>query len=209
MSGAANHNDAYDLGASFPVTEARRQRPGTTLLVTGAGGSAGRAAREILRAGRDTSEGVVVITTSRPATERRADLTAPEEQDDWLALVDLAGESDGPRPDDLAAVGRGLNEAIDGLDTPRVRTGILSLTGMLEHLDRTEAFKFCHVVRDRIDDAGFLGVATLDTDQVESATVSMLQEAFDGTVEIREDEKGELLRVVGFPDTPVTWHAWS
>jgi hypothetical protein len=37
----------------------------------------------------------------------------------------------------------------------------------------------------------------------------MLQEAFDGTVEVREDEKGELVRVVGLPDTPVTWHAWG
>lgn len=208
MSGATDH-DAYDLGSSFPVTEARRQRPGTTLLVAGAGGNAGRAALEMLGAGRDTDEGVVVLTTDQPAEERRADLTAPGEVDDWLAVVDLTGGADATSPADLAAVGRELNEAIDGLDTPRVRIGILSLTGMLEHLDRTEAFKFCHVVRDRIDDAGFLGVATLDTDRVEPATVSMLQEAFDGTVEVREDEKGELLRVVGLPDTPVTWHDWS
>lgn len=209
MSGVTDDN-AYDLGSSFPVAEARNQRPGTTLLVTGPGANAERAALEILRAGRDAGEGVVPVSTDRPAAELRADLTGEEtESADWLSIVDLAGESATPHPGDLPAIGRALNEAIDGLDTRRVRVGVLSLTGMLEHLDRTEAFKFCHVVRDRIDEAGYLAVATLDTEQVEEATVSMLQEGFDGMVEVREDEKGDLLRVVGLPDAPVTWHDWS
>jgi KaiC/GvpD/RAD55 family RecA-like ATPase len=212
MSGVTNDRDAYDLGSSFPVAEARNQAPGTTLLITGPGAVAERAAFEILLAGLETGEGIVPVSTDRSTADLQRELAAHSggALDGKLAVIDVSGESaDGGSPDDLAAIGRELNDAIDRVDVPRVRIGVLSLTGMLAHLDRSEVFKFCHVVRDRIDDAGFFGIATLDTEQVEAATVSMLQEAFDGTVEVHEDEKGDLVRVVGLPDAPVTWHDWS
>ncbi|MFB6205534.1 MAG: hypothetical protein ABEJ05_03265 [Haloglomus sp.] len=210
MSEAIDSDDAYDLGASFPVAEARVQRPGTTLLVTGPGSVADRVAIELLLGGRAASEGVVPVSTDRSAAELETELAgrSGSDLDARLTVVDLGEETDGATStDDLAAIGRELNDAIDRLDTPRVRIGVLSLTGMLDHLNRTEVFKFCHVVQNRIDDAGYLGVATLDTERVDGATVSMLQAAFDGTLEVREDEKGTLVRAVGLPDAPVTWHA--
>lgn len=213
MSGVSDGAGApYDLGASFPVGEARHQRPGRTLLVTGPAAVAERAALRLLLAGHEDGEGVVPVSTDRPAEELRAEYTgltggAP---DDRLAVIDVTGRSaDATDPDDLTALGRELNEAIAGVRADRVRVGVLSLSGMLDPLDRTDVFKFCHVVRDRIDDASYLGIATLATDEADAGTVSMLQEAFDGTIEVREDEKGELVRVVGLPDTPVTWHAWG
>jgi KaiC/GvpD/RAD55 family RecA-like ATPase len=213
MSGARDGaSTPYDLGPSFPVTEARNQRPGTTLLVTGPASTAERAVFRLLLTGHGADEGVVPVSTDRPPADLRSEYTdlTGQEPDDRLAVIDVTGESaDATAPDDLAALGRQLTEAIERVDAPRVRVGVISLTGMLAHLDRTDVFKFCHVIRDRIDEAGFLGIATLDTDGVPEGTVSMLQEAFDGTVEVREDEKGELVRVVGLPDTPVTWHAWG
>jgi KaiC/GvpD/RAD55 family RecA-like ATPase len=212
MSGAADGDDAYDLGASFPIAEARRQRPGTTLLITGTAALTERAALDILLAEPDAGEGVVPVSTDRSAADLESELAGRSggSLDDRLAVIDITGGSErGTRPDDLATIGRELNEAIDRVDRRRVRIGVLSLTGMLEHLDRTEVFKFCHVVRDRIADAGYLGIATLDTDAVPEATVSMLQDAFDATVEVDEDEKGGIVRVIGLADAPVTWHAWS
>ena len=202
----------YDLGASFPVDEARHQRPGRTLLVTGPAAVAERAALHLLLAGHEDGEGIVPVSTDCPAAELRAEYTdlTGGTPDDRLAVIDVTGRSaDAASPDDLAALGRELNESIAGVRADRVRVGVLSLSGMLDHLDRTDVFKFCHVVGDRIGAAGYLGIATLAADETDAATVSMLQEAFDGTIELREDEKGELVRVVGLPDTPVTWHAWG
>lgn len=212
MSGATNDGDAYDLGSSFPISEARTQTPGTTLLATGPRAAAERAAFEIILAGLEAGEGIVPVSTDRSTADLQRELADHSDGrlEGKLAVIDATGESDdATSPDDLAAIGRDLNEALDRLDASRVRIGVLSLTGMIDHLDRTEVFKFCHVVRDRIDDAGFLGVATLATDAVDGATVSMLQEAFDGTLEVDEDEKGDIVRVVGLPDAPVTWHDWS
>jgi KaiC/GvpD/RAD55 family RecA-like ATPase len=213
MSGISDGATApYDLGASFPVGEARNQRPGRTLLVTGPAAVTERAALRLLLAGHEDGEGIVPVSTDRPTEELRAEYSdrTGGHPGDRFAVIDITGQSaDAASPDDLAALGRELNESITEIQADRVRVGVLSLSGMLDHLDRTDVFKFCHVVRDRIDDAGYLGIATLATDETDSATVSMLQEAFDGTIEVREDEKGELVRVVGLPDTPVTWHAWG
>jgi hypothetical protein len=211
MSGTSDDGE-YDLGPSFPIAEARRQRPGTTLLVTGPGAVIERAALEILLGGPGEDESVVPLSTDWTDADLRTEFTDRTGTDpgDRLAVIDITGESgDVTSPDDLAAIGRALNETIEGLDTSRVRVGVLSLTGMLDHLDRTDVFKFCHVVRDRIDSAGYLGVATLDTEKTPEATVSMLQQAFDVTAEVQADEKGDLVRVLGLPDTPVTWHAWG
>ena len=171
-----------------------------------------RAAPRLLLAGHEDDEGIVPVSTDRPAEELRAEYTGLTggTPDDRLAVIDVTGRSaDATNPADLAALGRELNEAIAGVRADRVRVGLLSLSGTLSHLDRTDVFNFCHFVRDRIDDASYLGIATLATDEADAGTVSMLQEAFAGTVEVREDEKGGLVRVVGLPDTPVTWHAWG
>lgn len=170
MSGAGDGTSTpYDLGSSFPVDEARTQRPGTTLLVTGPASTAERAAFRLLLAGHAVDEGVVPVSTDRPPAELRAeyaDLTG-REPGDRLAVIDVTGESaDATTPDDLTALGRQLNGAIERVDAPRVRVGVISLTGMLAHLDRTDVFKFCHVIRDRIDEIGSLGIASLETDGV-------------------------------------------
>jgi KaiC/GvpD/RAD55 family RecA-like ATPase len=202
---------AYDLGEAFPVDDARHLPPGTSLLVIGTPGVGTETlALESLAAGHERGEGVVPVSTARAAADLRDRYTAATGRaaDGLVSVVDASGGGDGiESPGDLTGIGGGLSRATESVGTPRLRVGVLSLTSMLEFLDRRSVFKFCHTVCARVDNAGYLGLATLDTTAVDEQTVGMLSEAFDGTVELREDEKGEVARVVGLPDTAVTWHA--
>lgn len=214
MSERATDSAAYALGSPFPVAEADELDPGTALLVTGPPDvDTERLALELLGAGHRRGEGAVLVSTDRPGPQlvRRYGEATGETDDDRLGVVDATGEGDGPdaveSPGDLTGIGTGLSRAIDSIGIPRLRLGVVSLTTMLEYLDRASVYKFCHTVASRVDGAGYFAVATLDSTAVNEQTVGMLTEAFDGTVELRADEKGEVLRVVGLPDVPVTWHA--
>jgi KaiC/GvpD/RAD55 family RecA-like ATPase len=204
----------YDLGSAFPVAEAGELQPGTALLVTGPPDvDTGGLALELLGAGHRRGEGAVCVSTdlSGPRLVKRYVESTGEGDDDRLAVVDATGGGTGPdaveSPGDLTGLGAGLSRAIESVSVPRVRLGVVSLTTMLEYLDRASVYKFCHTIASRVDNAGYLAVATLDSTAVNEQTVGMLTEAFDGTIELQEDEKGEVLRVVGLPDVPVTWHA--
>jgi hypothetical protein len=57
---------------------------------------------------------------------------------------------------------------------------------------------------DRVERAGYLGVSTVDSEQVNEQTVAMFADAFDAVLELREGPDGVELRVSA-PDLPGGW----
>lgn len=73
------------------------------------------------------------------------------------------------------------------------------VTAMLDHLDRGSMYKLLRTLNDRVDRIGYLGVCTIDTAEYNEQTVSMLADAFDAMVELRETIEGPEFRTTGLP----------
>jgi KaiC/GvpD/RAD55 family RecA-like ATPase len=206
----------YDLGPSIPLEEFRHVDPGTRLLVVGPPGTDARGvALELLAAGQRRADGVLVVSTAIGAEPFTAAYEAAGGAvDDRLHVVDATGfgsDDDGvtavDTPTDLAGVGTAVNRALERyvtLDTEGLRLGHLSATAMLDHMDRGSVYKFLRTLMDRVERAGYLGVSTVDSEQVNEQTVAMFADAFDAVLELREGPDGVELRVSA-PDLPGGW----
>lgn len=206
----------YDLGPSMPLDEFRHVDPGTRLLVVGPPETDARAvAMELLAAGQRRADGVLVVSTAMGAEPFTAAYEAAGGTDDErLHVVDATGfgtDADGvtavDAPTDLAGVGTAVNRGLERyvtLDTEGLRLGHLSATAMLEHMDRGSVYKFLRTLMDRVERAGYLGVSTVDSGQVNEQTVAMFADAFDAVVELRDSPEGVQLRVSA-PELPGGW----
>ena len=204
----------FDLGPSFPHESSRRLAPGTAILLLGPAGVDRREfAYELLAAGQRRAEGVVLVSTDVPGVAARGayeEVTGTGE-DDRLFVVDSTGTGgDGvvpvPSPGDLTELGTALTRGFQALeDTERTRVGLLSLTAMLDHLDRGGVFKFCTTLARRVEKGGMLGVCTLNPDACNEQTLAMLTDAFDVVVELDERGSGVSCRVTG-PDGKSNWN---
>lgn len=204
----------YDLGPVLSVGNIREVPGGTGILVVGPPDTPKReVALELLAAGQRRADGVILIGTEFGATPLVAAYEAAGGSDDVrLRIIDATGfGSDGDRieavdsPHDLTGIGRALSrctEAYVTMDTEGLRLGLLSVTAMLERLDRGSVYKFCRTLADRVDRANYLEVAMLDNVQANEQTVGMLADAFDAVVELRDDNT---FRVSGL-DAGRKWH---
>lgn len=189
----------YDLGAALSTGDVREVPEGTGLLVVGPPDAPTRdLALELLAAGQRRTDGVVLVGTEVGAGPLVAAYEAAGGSDDErVRVVDATGfGSDGDRvvavdsPADLTGIGRAFGrctEAYVTMDTAGLRVGLLSVTAMLERLDRGSVFKFLRTLADRVDRANYLGVATLDTSAANEQAVGMFAEAFDAVIELRAD----------------------
>lgn len=203
--------DTYDLGPSVPLDDVRYLDAGTRLLLTGPPDANKRdTALEFLAAGQRRTDGVVIVGTGTAAMP----LTAAYEgvggtDDERLRVVDATGfGSDGERvqavesPADLSGIGSAFSRSVEPyvtMDTAGLRVGLLSVTELLEYLDRGSVYKFLRTFMDRIERADYLGVCTLDTAACNEQTVGMLADAFDARVELRETVEGPEFRTNGLP----------
>ncbi|WP_255148876.1 DUF7504 family protein [Halorarius halobius] len=203
--------DTYDLGPAVPLDDVRYLDAGTRLLVTGPPDANKReVALEFLAAGQRRTDGVVIVGTDTGAMP----LTAAYEgvggtDDERLRVVDATGfGSDGERvravdsPTDLSGIGSAFSRSVEQyvtMDTAGLRVGLLSVTELLDHLDRGSVYKFLRTLMDRIEHAGYLGVCTLDTAACNEQTVGMLADAFDARVQLRESVEGPEFRTNGLP----------
>lgn len=203
--------DVYDLGPSVPLEGVRYLDAGTRLLVTGPPEANKRdAALEFLAAGQRRTDGVVIVGTDTGAMPLRAAYEGVGGTDDErLRLVDATGfGGDGQRvrpvdsPADLSGIGSAFSRCVEQyvtMDTAGLRVGLLSVTELLEHLDRGSVYKFLRTLLDRIEQAGYLGVCTLDTAACNEQTVGMLADAFDARMEVRATVEGPEFRTNGLP----------
>lgn len=199
----------YDLGPAIPDDATRTVSPGTSILLTGPPGTGKRdLALELLAAGQRRADGVVVIGTELGARPLVAAYEgAGGHDDDRLRVVDATGfGSDGPRvvavpsPGDLTELATAISRSVEPyvtMDTEGLRLGTISVTALLEALDRGTTYKFLHTLGERVDRANYLGIATLDTAACNGATVGMISDAFDLVIELREGRDGPEFRALG------------
>lgn len=214
----------YDLSTVFDFDAMASVRPGTSLLISGPAMSGkDDLALDVLRDGARAGEGAVVVTTNDQAASVIEDFTdaVPELEDSQLGVIDCRGESsaDGDAgdgvyvhhvssPGDLTGIGIGITKALEGLHNngrEQGRLALFSLSTMLTYTDKKTVFKLCHILSSRLDAAGYVGVFTIDSGAHDDQTLQVIKQAFDGLVEIREQDGTRQGRVMGLTSEPSDW----
>lgn len=201
----------YDLGPTVPLEDVRYVDQGTSILLAGPPAASKReTALEFLAAGQRRADGVVAVGIDLGAMP----LTAAYEgaggtADERFRVIDATGFGTADdrveaveAPTNLAEIGSAFGRCAEQyvtLDTEGLRVGLLSATAMLDHLDRGSVYKFLRTLNDRVDRAGYLGICTVDTAECNEQTVSMLADAFDAMVELRDTVEGPEFRATGLP----------
>ena len=111
-------------------------------------------------------------------------------------------------PADLTGIGiefSSLYERLHANGAERVRTGVYTLSPFVVYAPTKAVFRFVHTLTGRIRTADGLGVCAIDPGTVDDQTLSSLAQAFDGKVELREDDGECAVRVRGLPDQPEGW----
>jgi KaiC/GvpD/RAD55 family RecA-like ATPase len=215
----------YDLSGVFGLESVTSVRPGTSILVSGPTMTGKEnLALELLADGTQHGEGAVVVTTDRTGEDVLADIEsfAPGVDGERLAVIDCRSGSgreqreldDGAfiysvsDPSDLTGIGIGITKCFDRMRDNGVTEGRMALTSlstMVRYADRETVFKFCHVLSSRLDSAGFLGLFTINSGAHEDRTVQVIKQAFDGNVEVRENDGVREARVKGLEPEPSDW----
>lgn len=212
----------YDVGNALPEGSVDELPEGTNVLVTGPAMVGKReVAFRLLAAGHQTGDGVLCVTTRSSAARLLDEFErhVPTLDRDRVAVVDCSG-SDSRRaieeiatervssPADLTGISIGtakLLRRFSRQDVSEIRHGLVSVTTLLQYLDRSTVFKFLHIYTTRIEDTGGIGVFTLDTAAHDERTVNTVTSEFDCVVELREGEERREARVKGLAGASREW----
>lgn len=200
----------------LPVAEVEA---GTNLLVTGPalGGIRTLVLQLLLR--QHEREGVLFVTadTNGPTTLNEYDALGASLDAARIGVVDCTEESvsDASRniravgsPSDLTGVGIEFSAAYEALHrngATQVRTGVYTLSPFVLYASPKPVYRFVHTLTGRIRTADGLGVCAIDPDTVESRTLSSLEQAFDGRIDLRRDGDEVAIRIQGLADQPDGW----
>ncbi len=219
-----NTERMYDFADVLDVEVASSVPPGSSVLVSGPAMTGKEALTfDILADGVREREGAVVVTTGDRAGDvvGTIESRAPGVAGHQLGIVDCRGEGPGDSdghsgayvhhagsPSDLTGMGVGITNSFEriqdaGFDEGRL--ALSSLSTMLTYADEQTVFKFCHVLSERLDGAGFLGLFTIDSSAHDDRTLQIITQAFDGLVEIREASGTREARVKGLRPDPSEW----
>lgn len=213
----------YDLSSILDVDALESVRPGTSILVSGPAMTGKEDfTYDVLADGVNDGQGAVIVTTGDRAQtvieefEQRVGSEAFN-----LGVVDSAGDQSNfqseqagvfvhhvSSPGDLTGIGIGITESLEDLHEQGVDQGRLalsSLSTMLTYTNRKTVFKFCHVLSSRLDGADYLGLFTIDASAHEEQTLQVIKQAFDGMIEIREQDGQRQAQVRGLTPEPSEW----
>lgn len=215
----------YDLSDPLGIDAATDIRPGANILIVGPSMTGkDHLAWQVLAQGLERDEGAVPITTDGNAADVVSELDSKTESFDGhrVTAIDCRANSGreeteldtGPfvysvgSPDDITGIGIGVTKCFDRLHDAGADGGRLCLTSlstMVAYSDRQTVFKFCHVLSQRLDSAGFLGVFTMDSGAHDEQTRQVIKQAFDGIVELRERNGVREGRLGGLQPEPTDW----
>lgn len=223
MSNSTEHR--YDFSDVLGFDTASSLRPGTSVLVSGPT-MTGKddLLFELLGAGVERGEAGVVVTTDFDGEVALDEIRSQGEGSDGLLLsaIDCRANSsreereldDGEfvysvaEPSEFTGIGIGITKCFDRMEKAEVTEGRLALTSlstMVRYADRKTVFKFCHVLSQRLDSAGFVGFFTLNSGAHDDQTVQVIKQAFDANVEIRTKNGERQARVLGVDAQPTEW----
>lgn len=216
----------YDVGGALPDETIESLPAGTNVLISGPAMVGKReVAFRLLAAGHEGDDGVLCVTTGSPAGRLLDEFEryVPALDHDRIAVIDCSG-SDSRRtleriatervssPADLTGISIGtakLLRRFDGQEIDGIRHGLVSVSTLLQYLDRSTVFKFLHIYTSRIEDTDGIGVFTLDTAAHDEQTVNTVTSEFDCVVELRETEAGREARIRGLPGASRAWRAFD
>lgn len=212
--------DAYDIGGVLPEGARETLPAGTNVAVLGPSMIGKRElALELLATGYEKEDGILCITTDS-ARQVYSDLERHVESLDrnQVGIVDASGGSDRgllnasvesvSSPGDLTGISIGtakLFERFGRQGISDIRYGLVSVSTLLQYLDSRTVFKFIHIYGRRIEETDGLGIYTLDSDSHDPQVVNTITGQFDGMIELRETDAGEIeFRLRGF-GRPTAW----
>jgi len=196
----------YDLGSAFGNATLA---PGSNLLVSGPPLSGKRRmALEILAAGSNRGEGIIIVTTRDSANRVLSDYEAlvsdPGSVD--IGIVDCVTKHQGrtardtdivkyaSSPEDMTGIGIKFSEFVEEFQTERgvenVRVLVDSLSTLLMYSDVQTVFRFMHVFTSRIENANAMGVHTMESTAHDEETLNTLRQLFDHAVSV--EDSGEV-----------------
>jgi KaiC/GvpD/RAD55 family RecA-like ATPase len=214
-------SDTYGVSGILPGGVLDELPTGTNIAILGPSMTGKRElALQLLAAGYETGDGILCITTDSAETVYR-ELEGHVDSLDRsrVGIVDTSG-SDGQEllnvttenaasPSDLTGISIGtakLSKQFANRGISDVRYGLISISTLLQYLGSQKVFKFLHVYTKRIEKTGGLGIYTLSNDSHDPQIVNTITAQFDGVIELRDTDSGELeFRVRGFGRRPTAW----
>lgn len=214
----------YDLSSVLDVEALEAVRPGSSILISGPAmtGKQGLA-YDVLADGVSDGQGAIIVSTGDRAETVVDEFSGRVGTDDFeLGVIDCAGDQQTGEsgvgndvfthrvnsPGDLTGIGIGITEALEALHgrgADRGRLALSSLSTMLTYTDRKTVFKFCHVLSSRLEAAEYLGLFTIDASAHDEQTLQVIKQAFDGMIEVRENDGRREARVRGVTSEPSEW----
>lgn len=211
----------YELFEEIPLDVAGI-RPGTNLLVAGPPMTGKHElAYDVLAAGNRRGQGSLVATTESSASSVAESFAQTVgDPDGRLAIVDAHGNqarASAPddetirfasSPSDLTGISIGVTECLSAFEKRGItdlRLAFRSVSTLLSYLDAESVFRFLHVFTSHVERAGILGVFTLHETAHDERTVGMIKAAFDGLLEVREDDGTRQVRATGLAAGPTDW----
>ncbi len=222
---SSNTEYTYDLSEVLGFEETKSIPPGTSILVSGPSMTGKDALLvELLASGADCGEAGILMTTDADGEKTLAEVCTRASDGDWslLSAIDCRANS-GRRqreldngafvysvsePSELTGIGIGITQCFDRtqkIDATGGRMGLTSLSTMVRYANRKTVFKFCHVLSQRLDSAGFVGIFTLNSGAHDDQTVEVIKQAFDANLEVREQDGERQARVLGVDTEPTEW----
>lgn len=190
----------YDLGPAFADTTVDH---GTNVLVSGAPLSGvRRLAFESLIEGYEAGHGLLVISARYSAQRILEELeTDIDVQRAHLAIVDCVARQQGHPPTEdsrirrvnspghLTDIGIIVSSFIQDFRTrgfEQIRVVVDSLSMLLPYNDLESLFQFTHVLAERIDDVGGLGLYVLEAPAHDPEDRETLRQLFDATASVHD-----------------------
>ena len=205
------------------VLETEGVGAGTSVLLAGPPGTGKRELLwEVLTSGR--KGGSVLVTMTDPVDELGFEFERVGPDEPEVHAVDASGDLDrsavdglsepngrvagAEGPDDFTGIGLSLHSRLGELSPPNPnrRVGIDGVAPLLDAVDWESVYKFLRTMGDRATAQGWVFVATLDTDAVETVDYNLVRQAFDTVLETRATDDGYAVRTAG---DEAAWHEWQ
>jgi KaiC/GvpD/RAD55 family RecA-like ATPase len=214
-------SDTYDVSSVLPGDTLETLPAGTNIAIVGPAMTGKRElALQLLAAGYQAGDGILCITTDSARSVCR-DLERYVESLDRnrVGVVNASGSADRElldatieevsSPSDLTGISVStakLFKHFEERGITDIRYGLISISTLLQYLSAQKVFKFLHVYTRRIDQTGSLGIYTFDDDSHDPQVVNTITGQFDGIIQLRETEAGDIeSRVKGFGRRPTSW----
>ncbi|QLG50039.1 DUF7504 family protein [Natrinema halophilum] len=214
-------NDSYDVSGLLPNDGVGELPAGTNVAIVGPSMSGKRElALQLLATEYEPGEGILCITTDGAETMYNAlERYVDSLYRNCVGIVDTSGH-DGQAvldamvenvssPSDLTGISIGMAKLFKKFKSygiTDIRSGLISISTLLQHLSSQKVFKFLHIYTKRVSQTCGLGIYTLDDDSHDQQVVNTITGQFDGVIQLRETDTGEReCRVRGFGQRGTSW----